>query len=85
MTSVFSYCELKQLQLQELQNLFTAFPTWISPNFTVDSAFKFSWTKEKEKQVLPHYEDEFTKISRPHSIFAVALSLIVSSAVRDWT
>jgi hypothetical protein len=69
MTSVFSHCELTQLQLQELQELFTTFPTWISPNFTVDSAFKFSGTKAKQKQVVPHYEAGIIKISRPRSGF----------------
>jgi len=74
MTSVFSQCELTQLPLQELDDLFTTFPTWISPNFTVDSAFKFSGTKERQKQLVPHYEAEIIKISRPLSVISVALS-----------
>jgi hypothetical protein len=69
MSSVFSHCELTQLQLQVLKDLFTTFPTWISPNFTVDNAFKFSGTKAKQKQLVPHYEAEIIKISRLHSVF----------------
>jgi hypothetical protein len=71
MISIFSHCEL---QLQELDDLFTTFPTWIYPNFTVDSAFKFSGTKEKQKQLVPHYEAEIIKISRPLSVISLALS-----------
>ena len=75
MTTVFSHCELTQLQLQELRDLFTTFPTRISPNLTVDSAFKYSGTKEKQKQLVPHYESEIIKISHPLLVFSVALSL----------
>jgi len=58
------------------------FPTWISPNFTVDSAFKFIGTNGKQKQALPHYEAEVIKISRPHTVFSVGCLFVVSSAVR---
>jgi hypothetical protein len=54
MTNVISHCELTQLQLQELYDLLATYPTWISTSFTVDNAFKFGGTKEKQKQEVPH-------------------------------